>query len=144
MKTSSKLLYLLFFATVIPTIIVYAEHSWAEQNSYIKSIEKNDSYKATKQLGEAVLFAAIAIGYVICTAFIITAPKHRIPYIVIIVGTIAIVILYYFRIWGIPVIGTDVVIRDISTDYRDVITKICQQIMVVPLAILATRVKREL
>ena len=139
LKTSSKLLYLLFFATVIPTIIVYGEHSWAEQLSYIKSIEKGDEYKATKQLGEAVLFAAIAIGYVICTAVIITAPKYRIPYIFIIIGTIAIVILYYFRIYGIPIPFTDVIIRDISTDWRDVITKICQQIMVVPLAILATR-----
>jgi hypothetical protein len=59
-------------------------------------------------------------------------PQSRIPYLVIIVGTIAVVILYYLRIYGIPILGTEIVIVDFSSDYRDVITKICQQILVIP------------
>lgn len=139
MKNSNRILFLIFFATVIPTIIVYAEHFMAEYSSYNKSMEKGDDYKATKQIGEAYLFYLIAMGYAIGTVFIICVPKYRIPYIVLIIGTIAIIILYYLRIYGIPVIGTDVVIRDISTDWRDVITKIAQQIMVVPLTALYLR-----
>jgi fatty acid desaturase len=143
MKNSTKLLYLLFFVTVIPTIYVYIEHGNAELVSYQKSIEKGNEYKATKQLGEAVLFIGIAIGYIICILLIIIFPKNKMPYIVLIIGTIAIVILYYFRIYGIPVIGTDVVIRDISTDWRDIITKICQQILVIPLSILLERLNEK-
>ncbi len=139
MKNSTKILYLIFFITVIPTICVYAEHSWAEQKSYIKSIEKGDDYKATKQLGEALLFFIIAVGYIICTTLIIMLPKYRIPYIVLIVGTIAVIILYYMRIYGIPIPFTDVVIRDLSTTTPDVITKICQAIMLPVLTLLAVR-----
>src|SRR5215207_11230950 len=139
MKNNTKILYLIFFATVIPTVYVYFEHGYAEYIAYGKSISNGNEYKSTKQLGEAVLFFAIGIGYIIGTLFIIVFPKSKIPYIVLIVGTIAIVILYYLRIYGIPVIGTDVVIRDISTDWRDVITKICQSIMLPVLTLLAVR-----
>lgn len=136
MKNSYKILFIIFLATVIPTIYVYAEHGFAEAKASLKSLEKGDEYKKTKQLGETYLFWSIATGYSICTILIIMRPKHRIPYIVLIVGTVAIVILYYMRIYGIPVLFTDVIIRDISTDWRDVITKICQQIMVIPLSLM--------
>ena len=141
MKNSNKILYLIFFVTVIPTVYVYAEYAIAEKNAYDKSIAKGDDYKATKQKGEFTLFFLIALGYAIGTIFIIAVPKNKIPYIVIIVGTIAIVILYYFRIYGIPIPGTDVIIRDISTDWRDVITKICQEIMIIPLTALLIRIR---
>jgi hypothetical protein len=63
-------------------------------------------------------------------------PTSRLPYLVIIVGTIAVVILYYFRIYGIPIPGTQIVIVDFSSDWRDVVTKIAQQILVVPVTAL--------
>ena len=141
-RTPRRILLIIFLATVIPTILVYLEHGIAEEKAYNKSIEKGDEYKATKQGGEAALFFSIAIGYAIGTAFIIIKPQWRIPYVVLIVGTIAIVILYYFRIYGIPVPFTDVIIRDISTDWRDVVTKIAQQIIVIPLVLMYKSVSK--
>ena len=144
MKNSNRILFIIFFLTVIPTFIVYLVHAYEESVSYEKSMAKGDGYKATKQFGEAVLFSIIGLGYIIFAVWILNAPKYRIPYIVLIIGTVAIITLYYFRIYGIPVIGTDVVIRDISTDWRDVITKVCQTIMLPVLTLLAVRVKQEL
>src|SRR5215212_3427700 len=55
--------------------------------------------------------------------------------------TIIIIIVYYFRtMTGIPVIGTDLIIKEYSVDYRDVITKITQQAFVIPLAMMLQRV----
>jgi hypothetical protein len=62
--------------------------------------------------------------------------NSRIPYLVIIVGTVAIVVLYYMRIYGISIPFTEIVIVDFSSDWRDVITKIAQQILVIPVTAL--------
>jgi hypothetical protein len=37
---------------------------------------------------------------------------------------------------GIPIPGTDLVIKEYTIDYRDVITKIAQQAFVIPLAMM--------
>ena len=95
-----------------------------------KSIEKGNDYKATKQIGEATLFLAIGIGYIFFTGWMLYKPDSKIPKLVIIFGTIAVIILYFMRIYGIPLPGTDIVIRDLSTDWRDVVTKICQSIII--------------
>ena len=137
MKISNKISLIIFFITVIPTIIVYFEHAFVESKAYEKSMAKGDGYKATKQYGEVVLFTAIGLGYLGFACFILNAPTYRIPYIVLIVGTIAIFLLWLFRIYGIPILGTDVVIRDIGTDWRDVVTKSCQVIMLPVLTLLA-------
>ena len=105
-------------------------------SGYQKSISNGNEYKATKQLGESVLFLVIGNSYIFFTLVMMWIPKSRIPYLVIIVGTVLIVILYYMRIFGIPILGTDIIIRDLSTDWRDVITKICQQILVIPVTAL--------
>lgn len=139
MKTNSILL-LIFLATVIPTIFVYTIHGREELEAHLNA--KSET-KAIKTLGEATLFFSIAIGYALCLWATLFFPKYRIPYIVIIVGTIGIVILYYLRIYGIPIPGTDIVITDLTADWRDVVTKICQQILVVPVAILLSRIKSE-
>lgn len=139
MKNSNKILFIIFFATVIPTIYVYLEHSYVEWKAYDKSVEKGDDYKATKQYGEATLFLLIGLGYVGGIVFLILGPEYKFPYIVLIVGTIAVIILYFLRIYGIPIPFTDVVIRDLSTTTPDVITKICQTIMLPVLTLLAVR-----
>ena len=59
----------------------------------------------------------------------------------ILAGTVIIIIVYYFRtMTGIPIIGTDLIIKEDSIDYRDVITKIAQQPFVIPLAMMLQRV----
>src|SRR5215210_495013 len=92
----------IFLITVIPTIYLYLEHSNHERMAYLDSKEKNDSYKATKQLAESTFFLFVGIGYLVCSILIILAPEKRIPYLVILVGTVVVVIIYYLRINGIP------------------------------------------
>jgi hypothetical protein len=133
-KKQNKLFFIIFLATVIPTIYVYGEHAKIEFNAYNETISET---KKTKTLAEAIFFFSIAIIYAVLTIVILSAPEYRIPYIIIIVGTIAIVIFYYVsRISSVPIPFTDVVIVDRTADWRDVVTKIAQQIMVVPVSLL--------
>jgi hypothetical protein len=134
MTTTTKLfLYSIFLISVIPTIYVYIEHANVEAKAYENA--KTET-KKIKTMSEALLFGGIGLGYVIATIFIFLEPQSRIPYLVIIVGTIAVVILYYLRIYGIPIPFTQIVIVDFSSDWRDVITKIAQQILIVPVTAL--------
>jgi hypothetical protein len=134
MTTTTKiLLYSIFLITVIPTIYVYIEHANVELKAYENA--KTET-KKIKTMSEALLFGGIGLGYVIATIFIFLKPQNPIRYLVIIVGTIAVVILYYMRIYGIPIPGTPIVIVDFSSDWRDVITKIAQQILIVPVTAL--------
>ena len=97
--------------------------------------------KSTRQLAEGIFFAMIAIGYVITTMLIFIKPNNVIPYYVLLIGTVAILIVYYFRtMTGIPIPGTDLIIKEYAIDYRDVITKIAQQAFVIPLAMMLQRI----
>lgn len=108
-----------------------------ESIAFHKSLSENKNIKATKQLAEGIFFMTAGGLYVTFTLTMLLYPQNKISYLVIIVSTIVIVIIYYMRIYGIPVPFTDhIVITDFSTDWRDVITKICQQIMVVPVTAL--------
>lgn len=129
-------LYLIYIICLIPTFYVYITHATEEHEGYLKSIEKGNEYKATKQLGESLLFLAIATGYPLVTIFLFIEPKSKIPYLVILVGTISIISVYFCRIFGIPILGTDIIIRDLTTDWRDVATKIPQAILLIPISML--------
>jgi hypothetical protein len=97
--------------------------------------------KSTRQLAEGIFFAMIAIGYIVTSILIFAKPNNVIPYYIILAGTVAIIIVYYFRtMTGIPIIGTDLIIKEYAIDYRDVITKIAQQAFVIPLAMMLQRV----
>lgn len=126
---------------MIPTVILYAEHSIVEFQASEESAEQQMKNKSTRQLGEGILFAMIAIGYVVTTVLVFIKPNNVIPYYVILIGTVAIVIVYYLRaITGIPVLGTDLWIKEYTTDHRDVITKVAQQAFVIPLAMMLQKV----
>ena len=137
-QTKTKIFLLsIFLITVIPVIIIYFEHAIVEFEAF--ETAKTET-KLIKTFGEGILFAGIGLGYVITTIFIFVKPEWKIPYFIILVGTVAVTILYYFRIFGIPIPFTEIVIVDFSSDWRDVITKICQQILVIPVtALLLTR-----
>lgn len=141
MKNSNKILFIIFFATVIPTVYIYLEHGFEELGAGEKSLDAGNNHKYIKQSGEGFFFILIANGYIWTTGFLLWFSKSKIPYLVLIIGTIAVVILYFLRIFGIPIPFTDVIIRDLSTDWRDVATKIPQMIMLVPLSILLERRK---
>ena len=135
MRNSSKILFIIFLICLIPTVYVYISHGHEE----LETASKTVGHKHIKTLAEGLFFIIIAIGYIFFTALILYNPKSRIPYIVLIVGTIVIIILYFVRIFGIPIPFTDVTIRDLSTDWRDVATKIPQAIMLPVLTLLAVR-----
>ncbi len=140
-KKQKTILSIIFVALMIPTVILYAEHSIVEFQASEESAEQQMKNKSTRQLGEGIFFAMIAIGYVVTTALVFIKPNNVIPYYVILLGTVAIVIVYYLRaITGIPVLGTDLWIKEYTTDHRDVITKVAQQALVIPLAMMLQKV----
>lgn len=133
-KTNSIiLLYIIFIITVFPTIIIYIEHANLEVQAYHDAVSKT---KQVKTFSEALLFYGIAGGYIITAVFIIFFPQYRIPYYVLLVGTVIVIIIYFFRIYGIPIPGTNIIITDFSEDWRDVSTKICQFILIIPVSML--------
>jgi hypothetical protein len=135
------ILSIIFVGLMIPTVILYVEHALLELQESVKSAEQGSKNKSVRQLGEGILFAIISIGYIVTTVLVFVKPNNVISYYAILVGTVAIVIVYYLRtITGIPVIGTDLWIKDYTTDHRDVITKIAQQAFVIPLAMMLQRV----
>ncbi|HET8793602.1 MAG TPA: hypothetical protein VFM31_07400 [Nitrososphaeraceae archaeon] len=135
------ILSLIFIGLMIPNVIVYLEHSLLELGESKESAEKGSINKSTRQLGEGTFFALVAIGYIITSILVFAKPNNVVPYYAILVGTVAIIIVYYFRtMTGIPVIGTDLIIKEYTVDYRDVITKIAQQAFVIPLAMMLQRV----
>lgn len=136
----NNILLTIFFISVIPVIVVYIEHSMVEFDAFFNSTTET---KAIKTFGEGLLFVSIAIGYIITSVFVFA--KSKIACLIILVGTVAIVILYWLRLYGIPIPATEIVITDFSSDWRDAVTKIFQQILVIPvsmLLILLSRTKR--
>jgi hypothetical protein len=135
------ILSIIFLAFMIPNVIVYAEHSLLEFGESQNSSEQGMVNKSIRQLGEGIFFALIAIGYVVTTILIFVKPNNVIPYYVLLIGTVSILIVYYFRATtGIPVLGTELIIKEYTIDYRDVITKISQQAFVIPLAMMLQRI----
>jgi hypothetical protein len=93
---------------------VYLEHSLLELDESKESVEKGSINQSTRQFAEGTFFALVAIGYIITTILIFAKPNNVIPYYAILIGTVAIIIVYYFRtMTGIPVIGTDLIIKNI-------------------------------
>jgi hypothetical protein len=135
------ILSIIFVGLMIPNVIVYAQHSIHEIEVSQKSAAEGKVNSSTRQLSEGVFFGSIAIGYTITTIFILVKPTSVIPYYVLLIGTVAIIIVYYFRTTtGIPIPGTDLVIKEYLVDYSDVITKIAQQIFVIPAAMMLQKV----
>ena len=135
------ILSIIFVGLMIPNVIVYAQHSIHEIEVSQKSAAEGKVNSSTRQLSEGVFFGMIAIGYTITTIFILLKPTSIIPYYVLLIGTVAIIIVYYFRTTtGIPIPGTDLVIKEYLVDYSDVITKIAQQIFVIPAAMMLQKV----
>lgn len=135
------ILSIIFVGLMIPNVIVYAQHSIHEIEVSQKSAAEGKVNSSTRQLSEGVFFGLIAIGYTITTIFILLKPTSVIPYYVLLIGTVTIIIVYYFRTTtGIPIPGTDLVIKEYLVDYSDVITKIAQQIFVIPAAMMLQKV----
>ena len=135
------ILSIIFVGLMIPNVIIYAQHSIHEIEVSQKSAAEGKVNSSTRQLSEGVFFGLIAIGYTITTIFILLKPTSVLPYYVLLIGTVAIIIVYYFRTTtGIPIPGTDLVIKEYLVDYSDVITKIAQQIFVIPAAMMLQKV----
>ena len=141
-KTNKEvtILSIIFLALMIPNVAVYLEHSLLEFGESGKSAANSEINKSTRQLAEGIFFALTAVGYIVCTILIFVKPNFTIPYYVILVGTVAIMVVYYMRtMTGVPIPGTDLIIKEYAIDYRDVITKIAQVALVIPLAMMLQR-----
>jgi hypothetical protein len=133
----TKILTIIFLAFMIPNIAVYAYHM---QHEFHESQENATHFKETsnEQFGEGIFFLIVTIGYVIMTIWVLIRPKNTIPYLVILIGTVVIIVIYYLsKTSGVPILdGFDNWIIDDSTNWKDAVTKIAQQAMVIPLAML--------
>lgn len=135
------ILSVIFVGLMIPNVIIYAQHAIHEIEASQKSAIEGKVNSSTRQFSEGIFFGLTAIGYVITTVFILLKPNNVIPYYVLLLGTVAIIIVYYFRTTtGIPILGTDLVIKEYLVDYNDVITKIAQQAFVIPVAMMLQKV----
>lgn len=127
---------------IIPLVYLYGTHGLAEIQESAKNKADGNEKKSIRQAGEGYFFIAITIFYSASMIAIIGAPYKQITYYALIIVTIAIIIIYYMRTTtGIPVLWTGVWIKEYVVDWNDVITKILQQILVVPASILLTRAK---
>ena len=127
-----NILKIIFLVSVIPVIVVYIIHGMEEFDAFTNAETET---KAIKTFGEGTLFVSIGIGYIVTSVFVLFA-NSRIACLTILVGTVVIVILYWLRLYGIPIPGTEIVITDFSSDWMDAVTKIFQQILVIPCAML--------
>lgn len=137
-----KALLAIFLICMIPNIFVYgyhANHELTEANEHIGDPVLD--HKGKEQFAEGVFFSVIAAGYTFATAALLIAPYNPIPYYIIFFGTIAIILIYYAsKTSGFPAPdGYDNWIVDDTTNWKDNVTKIAQQIFVIPLALLMSR-----
>lgn len=138
-----KILLILFLLFMIPNIVVYAihaHHELEEANEHIPVAETN--HKGQEQLAEGIFFTSITVGYTITTLAVIIKPNNFISYYAILIGTILIIIIYYLsKTTGFPAPDFyDNMILDDTTSIKDLITKVSQQIFVIPLSMLLMRV----
>ena len=132
-KTNRIILLSIFLICVIPTIYVYFLHAYLEGEANEKA--KTET-KKIKTLTEAIVFTSIGIGYSITAFLIIFFPQYRTPYYVVLVGTVIVILVYWFRMYGLQIPFTEIFITDFSADWMDAVTKICQQILVIPASIM--------
>lgn len=143
MTPSSYFLLIIFLILcIIPLVYLYSDHGYKEILGAEKSKADGNEKKSIRQAGEGWFFIAIAIFYTASVILIIAFPYRTWVYYPIIIITIAIIIIYYMRTTtGIPVLWTGVIIKEYVVDWNDVITKILQQILVVPATALLVRAK---
>jgi hypothetical protein len=133
-------LLIIFLIFMIPNIAVYAYHANHELHESKENAIKYPEI-SSEQFAEFIFFTAIAIGYTICTVAIVAKRSRTAPYYVILIGTVVIIIIYYMsKTIGFPVPDYhNWWMIDDSTNWKDLVTKICQQIFVIPLAMMLQR-----
>ena len=124
---------------MIPNIFVYAYHTDHELSEGFKNIlNPATNHKGNEQLAEGIFFLGITLGYIITTLYIEFRPNNLKAYYIIILGTIAIIVIYYLsKTTGFPAPDLyDWMIIDDTTNWKDAVTKIAQQTFVIPLSML--------
>ena len=145
MRTSTNILFLIYFICVIPLIIIYVVHGNQELEEAAKLKEMGNESKSIKTNAEGWFLRTVAFGYAITALAIIMLPNNRIAYIIIIVGTIAVIAIWLGRSeYGIPIPGTDLEITKYTVGWEGFWTKTLQAIMLVPVAILLDRTRQGL
>jgi len=143
-----KILLILFLVAMIPNIFVYGYHGHHEFEEAFEHIGIPETdHKGNEQFAEGIFFSIVTVGYIITTIFVLVKPYNTISYYAILVGTVIIIIIYYAsKTSGLPAPDFyDNWIIDDSTNWKDNVTKIAQQAMVIPLSMLlilrATKIK---
>ncbi|HET6717114.1 MAG TPA: hypothetical protein VFG90_08275 [Nitrososphaeraceae archaeon] len=141
-KTSHFLLIIFTVLLIGPLVYIYQEHGLAELQHSQESKADGNEKKFIRQSGEGLFFITIAWFYTIIAILMVIKPFNIKIYYTLVIVTIGIVILYYLRTTtGIPVLWTGVWIKEYVVDWNDVITKILQQVLVVPASALIVRAR---
>ena len=133
----STFLLILYLVCVIPVIAIYFYHGHHEiQESFNLDALGNET-KATKTFAEGGFLIGSAAGYIWMTALILKYPTNKIPYLVVLVGTVIIIVIYYARAeYGVPIPFTNLEIHKFAVGWEGFWTKILQQILVIPISML--------
>lgn len=144
MNNLSKILFLIYFIAVIPIIYIYFTHGIHElEESQTFAEQANDS-KSKKALAEGGFMLGSGIGYVLMSILIIIKPDKPMLYLIIIIGTLIIFAVFFLRsVVGLPVPGTDYVIKKFSVGWDETISKFFQTVLLVPTSmLLMERIRR--
>ncbi len=137
-----KILVTIFLICMIPNIFVYAyhgNHEFEEASEHIGTVEYD--HKGKEQFSEGVFFTVVTIGYIITTIGLLIKPNKKAFHYAILIGTVSIICVYFAsKTIGVPTIdGYDNKIIDDSTNWKDNVTKIAQEIFVIPVGMLLMR-----
>src|SRR5574339_704722 len=136
-------LLVLFLILMVLNIVVYAYNAYHEYQESQESETEGLIEKSAEQRAEFILFGGIAIIYAVSTFFVVRYRNHTIPYYIILITIVIISVIYYLSkttgVW-IPD-GFDNWIIDNTVNWKDAVTKICQQTFVIPLSMLLMYVK---
>jgi hypothetical protein len=137
-----KILITIFLICMIPNIFVYAyhgNHEFEEASEHIGTVEYD--HKGKEQFAEGIFFTVVTIGYIATTIGLLIKPEKKVFHYAILIGTVSIIVVYFAsKTIGVPAIdGYDNWIIDDTTNWKDNVTKIAQQIFVIPVGMLLMR-----
>lgn len=137
MNNFSKILFIIYFICVIPTIIIYFIHGFQEAKESNKLHDMGNETKSIKTAAEGTFLISAAAGYIIFSLVMIFEPNSKIPYIAILVGTISIIIIFMARSeYGVPIPFTNLEIHKYTVGWEGMYSKIFQAILLIPISML--------
>ena len=110
-------------ALILSTGVVYLMAASSAYADLTENIQDGLTSELPENQVETLLFSIAAVGYVVIFAWIIIKKlQHKLPYIIVLVGSAALITIYIAsRTVGVPVVGVEYYVGKI-----DIVSKILQ------------------